>query len=167
MQKIQVQTTVEIYDSYESFTDDEKKLFSLAHQACHSAYAPYSQFQVGAAVWLADGQMFIGNNQENAAYPSGLCAERVALFYASALNPKTPIKAIAVTVNYEAAPDFDEIISPCGSCRQAIVEYEYKFKQAIVIYMLGKNEKVYLVRSMNSLLPFFFSGDVLSSFQNH
>lgn len=164
MKTIQIPVTIEAYNTYQEFTEQEQHLFATARKACLNAHAPYSKFQVGAAVLLADGQIYEGNNQENAAYPSGLCAERVAIFYASAVNPNTPIQAIAVTINYDLNPNFDEIVSPCGGCRQVIVEYEHKFGNNITIYMVGKGERVYVVRSMKQLMPMFFSGDVLADF---
>ena len=166
MKTIQLAVTIEAYDNHQDFTEQEQQLFATARKACLNAHAPYSKFQVGAAVLLADGQVFEGNNQENAAYPSGLCAERVAIFYASATNPNTPVKAIAVTINYDLNPNFDEIVSPCGGCRQVLVEYEHKFGNNITIYMVGKNERVYVVRSMKQLMPMSFSGDVLADFGN-
>lgn len=164
MQPIHLTTTIESYDSYSHFSDTEQGLFAEARAACLRAYAPYSKFQVGAAVLLANGQTYAGNNQENAAYPSGLCAERVAIFYASANQPNVPIAAIAVTINYDLNPHFDQIVSPCGGCRQVIAEYEDRQKQPIVLYMLGKNEQVYVVRSATDLLPMMFSGDILAHF---
>lgn len=164
MKKISYECSVELYDNYAKFSEQEKELFAQARAALQNAYAPYSNFQVAAALLLADGSIYQGNNQENAAYPSGLCAERVALFYASAIKPQVPPVGIAVTVNYDKHPSFDQIVSPCGGCRQVIAEYEYKFKQPINIYLLGKGEKVALIRSVSELLPMLFSGDVLKSF---
>ena len=165
MQVLKVVAEVEQHPDYTTFSDAERQLFAAAHAACHRAYAPYSDFQVGAAVLLADGQIYEGNNQENAAYPSGLCAERVALFYVSATHPDIPIAAVAVTVNHDRAPDFDDLVSPCGGCRQVIAEYEHKFKQPIKIYLLGRDERVSVIPSMQVLLPFFFSSEVLGKFK--
>lgn len=164
MQTLICECRVELYDDHSSFSDLEKSLFATTRAALQNAYAPYSNFQVAAAVLLADGSIYQGNNQENAAYPSGLCAERVALFYASAIKPDIPPLGIAITVNYDRHPTFDQVVSPCGGCRQVIAEYEYKFKLPITIYLLGRGEKVAIVRSMNELLPLLFSGDVLKSF---
>ncbi|MCC7223679.1 MAG: cytidine deaminase [Chitinophagales bacterium] len=164
MKTLTCECHVELYDHYNSFSEAERQLFAAAKAALHNAYAPYSNFQVAAAVWLSDGSIYQGNNQENAAYPSGLCAERVALFYASAIKPDIAPRGIAVTVNYEHHPDFDQIVSPCGGCRQVIAEYEHKFKQPICIYLLGSGTKVAVIRTMSELLPLLFSGDVLKSF---
>ncbi len=160
---VTLEINVAVHDDYTSFSAQEKTLFAAAKAACDDAYAPYSNFHVGAAVLLENDEIFKGNNQENAAYPSGLCAERVALFYASAVRPNIAIKALAITVDYSNT-DFDEIVSPCGGCRQAIAEYEHKFKQNITIYVLGRNDKVFVIKSMKDLLPFLFSGDILKAF---
>ena len=164
-QNIEVSFTAEVHDDYGLFSGVEKKLFRAAKTACNEAYAPYSNFGVGAAVLLDNGLIYKGSNQENAAYPSGLCAERVALYYASANHPNVRMKAIAITVQYQKHNDFDEIVSPCGACRQVMAEYEYKFGQPIKIYLLGRNEKVCVIDSVSNILPFLFSGDILKAFK--
>jgi cytidine deaminase len=163
MKKITFQAVYELYEHYSAFEQEEVNLFRAAQQACLKAYAPYSKFQVGAAVLLENGEVLTGNNQENAAYPSGLCAERVALFYASAEYPNVPVKAMAITVNYSNT-DFDSVVAPCGACRQVAAEYEQKYGQNIKVYLLGKNEKVLVVPSIKTLLPLVFSGDILKKF---
>ncbi|QQS30285.1 MAG: cytidine deaminase [Sphingobacteriales bacterium] len=163
MKKITFNAVYVLHEQYSAFDQEEITLFRLAQQACFQAYAPYSKFQVGAAVLLENGVMISGNNQENAAYPSGLCAERVALFYASATHPEVPVKALAVTVNYSHT-DFDQVVAPCGACRQVAAEYEQKTGQNIKVYLLGKHEKVLVIPSVKTLLPLLFSGDVLSKF---
>lgn len=163
MKKITVSAVFEFYENYNAFSPEERRLFTMAQNACLQAYAPYSKFQVGAAVLLNDGQIFPGNNQENAAYPSGLCAERVALFYASATNPDVAVKAMAITINYGNSL-FDSVVAPCGACRQVAAEYEQKFNQNISIYLLGKAETVLVIPSVKTLLPLLFSGDVLKNF---
>lgn len=164
MKQISYECNVELHDNHNAFDEQIKELFRATRASLQNAYAPYSNFQVAAALLLSDGTIYQGNNQENAAYPSGLCAERVALFYASAIKPHIAPLAIAVTVNYEKHPSFDQIVSPCGGCRQVLAEYEYKFKQPINIYLLGQGEKVVVIRSVSQLLPMLFSGDVLKSF---
>ncbi len=163
MKEIRIETIVKVYESYDSFSPTEQLLFEKAKKACDNAHAPYSKFHVGAAVLLENGLMFEGNNQENAAYPSGLCAERVALFYAMANYPNTAVKAIAITVDYENT-DFEEIVSPCGGCRQVIAEYEHKFEQDIVLYLLAPKQKVCVLPSVSSILPLLFNGDILQAF---
>ncbi|MCB0516136.1 MAG: cytidine deaminase [Chitinophagales bacterium] len=137
-------------------------LFEACKAACKNAYAPYSGFRVGAAVLMENGEIVIGNNQENAAYPSGLCAERVAVFQAGALFPDTPIKAIAITIDYEKFPTQNWVF-PCGSCRQSLVEYERRYDHSIKVYLLGKNGEIAYVDDVASLLPFVFSGDALQN----
>ena len=109
-----------------------------------------------SAVLLENGKIVTGNNQENAAYPSGLCAERVAIFYASAQFPKVAIKAVAVAVKAENTV-IDEPLSPCGGCRQVIAEYETKFEKPIRIIMSGEKGQIYIAKSIESLLPLMFT----------
>jgi cytidine deaminase len=119
------------------------------------AYAPYSSFRVGAAIRLADGKIMTGNNQENASYPCGLCAERVALFYAQAQYPATPVEAIAI---FAIASEFHlkQPVTPCGACRQVIAEYEQRHQKKIRIIMGNGNGMVCIVDGAESLLPFTF-----------
>ena len=119
-----------------------------------------SHFKVGAALLLKNGHIVSGNNQENAVYPSGMCAERVALFYAAAQFPDTPIDKIAIT----AIGNDKEIcqpVPPCGNCRQALLEYEIKFRKPIEVIMAGQKGEVYIVKSVSELLPLNFSGSFL------
>jgi len=162
---IKIHSSVDVYNSYSYFDKQENELFEAAPKACQNAYAPYSNFKVGAAVLLENGTICMGNNQENAAYPSGLCAERVALFHAAAVNPNVPVKAIAITVDYANLNGFNDIISPCGSCRQSIAEYEHKFRNDIKLYLLGRKQKVCVIPSVQSILPFLFTGDILQSME--
>ena len=128
---------------------------SQAIEIRKKAYAPYSQFRVGAALLLDNGKIVLGSNQENAAYPSGLCAERVAIFYAGSRYPDAKILKIAITAasdtNQTTAP-----IPPCGSCRQSIAEYEIKQDTPIEIYFMGEIGEVYKSASLKNLLPFMF-----------
>src|ERR1700740_1109022 len=127
MAKQEIKNISVSYDVYQSINDLEEKdqfLLEKAKEAMENAYAPYSKFKVGAAVELDNGIIITGNNQENAAYPSGLCAERTAAFYASSQYPHQKVNAIAVTTKSDSI----EPVTPCGSCRQALSEYEMKFK---------------------------------------
>lgn len=120
-----------------------------------NAYAPYSKFKVGTALLLDNGKIILGSNQENAAYPSGLCAERVAIFQAGAIYPDAKILKMAIT----AASDTNQTkapIPPCGSCRQSIAEYEIKQETPIAIYFMGEIGAVYKSDSIKNLLPFMF-----------
>ncbi len=130
-------------------------LLDACIEATNSAYAPYSSFYVGAAVLLETGIIIKGNNQENAAFPSGLCAERVAIFYAGANYPGVRIIAIAVTarsVNYTQG----EPVTPCGGCRQSLLEYELKQQADIPIYMISPSGAVVVSKSIKQLLPLYF-----------
>jgi len=145
----------EEYLSLDELLAHEKELMEQAIQARASAYAPYSHFEVGAAVRLANGEIITGNNQENVAYPSGLCAERVAIFHAQSKYPDIPIEAIAITAMSE---DFTvrEPVSPCGSCRQVIAEYENRHRNRIRIIMGGNHGRIRAVNGIENLLPLMF-----------
>ncbi len=151
------------YQRFNSQADLPADLLSLMEQAIAAranAYAPYSSFQVGAAVLLENGTVVLGNNQENAAYPSGLCAERVAVFHAAANYPNIPIKAIAISASDKNTPTTTPA-SSCGNCRQAMAEYEQKQQQPISLLCMGASGEVILVDSVLSLLPFAFSSEFL------
>jgi len=138
----------------------EKQLVSSAQLAVTTAYAPYSGFLVGASVLLNNGEIINGSNQENVAYPSGLCAERVALFYAGARFPDAKIKTIAVSVmskNFKVT----DVISPCGACRQVMAEYEDKQEQAIKVILHSPTNQVLIANTVESLLPFMFKSPLL------
>ncbi|MBN2776946.1 MAG: cytidine deaminase [Bacteroidales bacterium] len=134
----------------------DNNLVSKAVEAAKNAYAPYSHFRVGAAVLLADGSLVLGNNQENAAYPSGLCAERVALFYANANYPNTSVDTICVVVIDKDDNVIPQSVSPCGSCRQVIAETEMRYKSDIRILLVSK-DSILEFKSIKDLLPLSFS----------
>ena len=146
--------------SYDELHWDEKNLIDCAKDACSRAYAPYSQFQVGAAVLLANGEIITGNNQENVAFPSGLCAERTALFYANSQYPEQAVKSLAVAA-YTQGDFINKPISPCGACRQVILETEIRFKSPVRIFLYGKSE-IYIIEGINDLLPLAFNELVTS-----
>ena len=131
-----------------------------AIQARNNAYAPYSNFQVGAAILLNNGTVVLGSNQENAAYPSGLCAERTAIFAAGANFPKQEIQIICISAS-SMLKDTLEPIPPCGACRQSLLEYENKQNADIAIYFMGKEGSVVKSTSIKNLLPFIFKEDSL------
>lgn len=136
------------------------ELLESAERASKNAYAPYSQFFVGSAIRLARGEIVLGTNQENVAYPSGLCAERVALFSASTNYPNEPVDTMAITVNTARAV-IEEPLSPCGSCRQVIMEYQNKQKSPIRLILGGQGETVWIFKDSSSLLPFGFEAEYL------
>ena len=159
MKQINLTTKITVY-SYEECTEIEKNLIDAAKQATSNAYAPYSHFHVGAALLLENGKIITGNNQENAAYPSGLCAERTAVFYANAQFPDQKIEAIAVAAFYngEFTPD---LVSPCGSCRQVLLEVESRFNSPVKVMLYNKDDEVYVAESMSSLMPLSFTKKAL------
>ncbi len=159
---MKLSTEVEVYASENDLAPEEKKLLSHARLAVTRAYAPYSNFYVGAAVLLENGKIIEGNNQENAAYPSGLCAERVALFSASSEFPTVSVKSIAVTCKV-ATIEITEPVTPCGACRQVIAEYEEKYSTGIRIIMSGEKGKVYACNSISQLLPLLFNSKQLKN----
>jgi cytidine deaminase len=151
---------VEVFDRLDELPEEEQKLLASATEAMQAAYAPYSRFKVGAALILENGQVITGNNQENMAYPSGLCAERVAFYYAGAHYPGVTIKKLAITAAAEHFPS-DHPIAPCGACRQSMLEYELNQKESIVILMRGAEGKTYRVQGIHSMLPLFFNEEGL------
>jgi cytidine deaminase len=160
MEHIRINFELEAYPSADELSDGDKELLQQALQATGKAYSPYSLFSVGAAVRLKSGKIVTGNNQENAAYPSGLCAERVALFYASANYPDETVEAIAITAR---AANFkvSNPATPCGACRQVMMEIEGQNRQKIRVIMQGENGKVLVSKSVENLLPMSFQGDQL------
>ena len=155
MKQIAITTQFLSYDSVTELSNDIQELMREAVVVRKNAYAPYSQFRVGAALLLDNGKVILGSNQENAAYPSGLCAERVAIFQAGAVYPNAKILKMAIT----AASDTNKTttpIPPCGSCRQSIAEYEIRQETPIEIYFMGEEGAVYKSDSLKNLLPFMF-----------
>jgi len=158
--KQKISFDLSIYDNIKELSKEEEELMNIAVKAREEAYAPYSNFNVGAAVLLENGEIVIGNNQENAAYPSGLCAERVAVFYASAKYPNIAIKKIAVTATSKKYK-VETPVPPCGSCRQSLSEYENKQKEPIVLFLMGENGKIVKCNSISDILPLAFNSSFL------
>jgi cytidine deaminase len=142
------------YDSLEDLTDRQANLVRQAMDAAGNAYAPYSSYRVGAAVLLQNGQVITGNNQENAAYPSGLCAERVAVFYASAQFPDIPAVCLAIAAMQDGRFQ-DEPVTPCGGCRQVLYEKEVKGGAPMELILYGR-KKIQVLRQAVDLLPLPF-----------
>ena len=155
MKEITITTQFKVFDSITDLPNDVLDLMEQAIAVRKNAYAPYSKFRVGVAIFLDNGKIVLGSNQENAAYPSGLCAERVAIFYAGAVYPEAKILKMAITAasdsNQTTAP-----IPPCGSCRQSIAEYEIRQETPIEIYFMGEIGAIYKSESLKNLLPFMF-----------
>lgn len=143
-----------VYASLNQLNADDQKLLYAAVEVSKNAYAPYSNFHVGAAVKLENGETVLGSNQENGAYPSGLCAERVALFAASANFPNTAMNTLAIYA--EQSVEEGDQISPCGACRQVMSEYEQKQNQKLRVLLMNENGKVWELESTDFFLPFAF-----------
>ena len=154
MKQINIHSTITILTEQE-LTAIELDLKNQAFEARSKAYAPYSKFTVGAALLLDNGVVVKGSNQENAAYPSGLCAERVAIYYAGANYPDAKIVKMFITASPQDR-DLEVPIPPCGSCRQAIAEYEFKQDISIQIFFMGAKGDIYKSDSLKNLLPFVF-----------
>lgn len=148
-----IETRVEVY-AYNELSADDKNLVEKAKGATATSYSPYSKFQVGAALLLENGEVVAGSNQENAAFPSGLCAERTTIFYAAAAYPGVKFKKLAIAA-YSNDGFVEEPISPCGACRQSVLEYEKLAGEPIEIILVGR-EKVYKIKGIRSLLPLSF-----------
>ncbi len=147
-------------DSVDLLPKDEQELVRLARDMTNDAYAPYSVFYVGAAILLENGKMVKGSNQENGAYPSGLCAERVAAFAASANHPGVSMKKIAICARSNRL-EVKNPVSPCGACRQVLLEYENLQKEPLKILLASENGKVIVIDKVDDLLPLSFSGNGL------
>jgi cytidine deaminase len=162
MQKEDYSFKFEVYESMDELTGHDALLLSKARKATQHAYAPYSHFRVGAIAHLNNGEIVAGSNQENASFPLGLCAERVLLASAASLFPAIPIKAIAISYDNENG-ESNHPISPCGICRQSLLEYEGKLKQPIRIILGGLQGKVYIIERAAMLLPLSFSAEELNT----
>lgn len=160
MKEIKLTTTFTVFSGLEDLPNKVKTLMESAIEARKNAYAPYSKFRVGAAILLDNQQIEIGSNQENAAYPSGLCAERVAIFHAGAKYPKAKILKLAITAASDSNPTLSPI-PPCGACRQSIAEYEFKQDEPIELYFMGESGEVYRSNSIANLLPLSFDKNAL------
>ena len=156
----EIKINFEVIPSYQELNEIEKTLFDKAKSIREQAYATYSNFWVGCAILLENGEIITGNNQENAAYPSGLCAERTTIFWASANYPDIKIKKLFVIGAPKDALT-SVAIPPCGGCRQAILEYEAKQKDAIEIYFASLDGEIMKSKSIRDLLPFSFDSSFL------
>ena len=160
MKKINVNTTFSVYESIDELDNSTKELMLQAVEIRKQAYAPYSKFRVGAAILLDNQKVGLGSNQEGAAYPSGLCAERVAIFQAGSAYPNAKIMKIAISATSDLHPT-KRPTPPCGACRQSISEYEQKQDIPIEIYFMGEAGEIYKSDSLENLLPLSFHKDFL------
>lgn len=153
--KKEVKIAYDVFSSIEELSDDRQRILEKALEAVEKAYAPYSNFQVGAAVLLDDESVVVGNNQENIAYPSGLCAERVALFAANANFPDKKVTKLAIAARGNLLKK-EDVLSPCGSCRQVMAEVSNRQQSNFEILLLNGDGSVMVFGKINDLLPFVF-----------
>ena len=160
MQEKRFEFSFEVYDSIDELNADDRQLLMEARNITDKAYAPYSNFHVGAAAKLSNNKIVTGTNQENASYPVGICAERVLLSATSSLYPGVPIETMAVSYQSKKIKS-DHPISPCGMCRQALQESESRMKKPIRLILGGIEGKVYVIKSASLLLPLAFTNEEL------
>ncbi|MFD0834236.1 cytidine deaminase [Mariniflexile aquimaris] len=160
MKEVKIESTLYLFENTDALPAEVASLMQKAVEARDKAYAPYSNFNVGAAILLDNGVIITGSNQENASYPSGLCAERTAIYYAGSQYPEAKIIRMAISATSKRKPTSTPI-PPCGACRQAISEYEIKQDKPIEIYFMGETGKVAKSNSLANLLPFIFDKSFL------
>jgi cytidine deaminase len=160
MKKIEIKTSAIVYSHIDELSTEDKMLIDKAIEARAKAYAPYSKFSVGAALLLENNEIVLGNNQENAAYPSGMCAERVAVWRAGSEYPNVKILKLAISAS-STITKVDKPAGPCGACRQSLLEYEVKQKQSFPILLMGEVGDIIKIESLASLLPFSFDSSYL------
>ncbi len=153
----EVQTTLTYIEvSYDELTDAQRELVDRARAATATSYAPYSKFRVGAAIRLSNGEIVSGSNQENAAYPSGTCAERTAAFYAHAAFPDARFEAIAIAAIGTDGKEIVDPVAPCGACRQSLLEFETLAEANVEVILVG-SRAIYILPSIKSTLPLAFT----------
>ncbi|MBT6081772.1 MAG: cytidine deaminase [Polaribacter sp.] len=160
MRKIEIATSATIYKDIFELSSGDAMLMKKAIEARQTAYAPYSKFHVGAALLLENGEIILGNNQESAAYPSGMCAERVAVWKAGSSFPEVKIHALAISASSLIAT-VDKPVGPCGACRQTLSEYEINQKTPFKVIFMGEIGEIVVTESLLSLLPFSFDNSYL------
>lgn len=161
MKKVDISIKLTEVENIDELSSSEQELIQISRQMTTQAYAPYSGFYVGAAVLLENGKIITGSNQENAAYPSGLCAERVAVFAASAQYPDVKIRAVAISGNARSH-NITHPVTPCGACRQVLLEYEVKQDDPVKIFLSGHSGKIYIIDKVQDLLPLSFTSKDLT-----
>ncbi|WP_223033006.1 cytidine deaminase [Hanstruepera marina] len=160
MKEVKIESVLQVYDNLDELPNDIAELMKKAFDARQKSYSPYSNFSVGAALLLNNGKIITGSNQENASYPSGLCAERTAIYYAGSQYPDAKVLKMAITAGSKLKTTVTPI-PPCGACRQAIAEYEVKQNAPIEIYFMGETGRVVKSDSLANLLPLVFDKSVL------
>ena len=159
MKQLDIHTTIKIY-SPDELSAEEQQLVEAAKKATTRSFAPYSHFHVGAAALLANGEIISGTNQENAAYPSGICAERTTLFYANSQHPQQAVKALAIAARTSEGHWTETPISPCGACRQVMTETENRYEKPMKVLLCSAQE-VFVIESAKDLLPVSFGSEDL------
>lgn len=157
MQKATIQFDFEVYDSINDLTPSDKVMMEAAREVTQKAYAPYSDFLVGAVAKLTNGEIVKGTNQENASFPVGICAERVLMSSAAMTHTNIPIETMAIAYNNLNGKS-DKPVSPCGMCRQALIEYEERTKHTIRLILSGMEGQIYIIDKASMLLPLSFGG---------
>jgi len=160
MKQIKITSSANVYSNLGELSTEDQMLMNKAIEARRNAYAPYSKFHVGAALLLDNREIVLGNNQENAAYPSGMCAERVAIWQAGSLFPGVKIKKLAISAS-STITEVDKPIGPCGACRQTLSEYEINQKEPFPVIFMGEVGEIVKTPSLLSLLPFSFDSSYL------
>jgi len=160
MKKQTFEFSFEVYDSIDELNTEDQHLLNEARRATSNAYAPYSNFSVGAAAKLSNGKIVLGSNQENASFPVGICAERVLLGSVTSFYPGIPIETIAISYDSKLIKS-DHPISPCGMCRQALQEFEGRMGKPIQLLLGGMEGKIYIINSASLLLPLAFTSEEL------
>ena len=160
MRKIEVSTSAVVYKDISELSSEDKVLMDKAIEARKTAYAPYSKFSVGAALLLENNEIVLGNNQESAAYPSGMCAERVAIWKAGSSFPGVKIKKLTISAS-SSISKVNKPVGPCGACRQTLSEYEINQKQPFEVLFMGEVGEIVKTDSLLSLLPFSFDSSYL------
>lgn len=155
MKELTIQSSIAVAQ-LDELSPEEQQLIEMAIKATHNSYVPYSHFHVGAAIRLKNGEVLSGCNQENAAFPAGICAERAAIFAAGAKYPDQPIVMLAIAARNTQGELQEEPISPCGTCRQVIIETETRFKQPVRILLYGRKH-IYIVDGIKQLMPLSFT----------
>jgi cytidine deaminase len=160
MKENKFEFSYDVYNDISELNEKDAWLLTEARNVTKEAYAPYSNFHVGAVAILSNGEIVAGTNQENAAYPVGICAERVLLGTVATMYPKIPIETIAISYSGDEIKS-DHPISPCGMCRQALLEYENRLNQPIRLLLSGQEGKIIVIQSASLLLPFAFTKEEL------
>jgi cytidine deaminase len=160
MKKNEFSVSYECYADITELSESDAALLNQARLATQMAYAPYSDFKVGAAAQMSNGEIICGSNQENASYPAGICAERVLLSAASSVYPGKAIISIAISYIGKGKQG-NTPVAPCGICRQSLIEFEHRFKQPVRLILAGMEGEIYIFDTIKSILPFEFSGEDL------